>query len=229
MELTPEEKLKIYEEEKTRLEAQSKIKKDKKDNEVTQGCLGFIVLVVIFALFSSCGSSKTPDKAASQVQSEKQQTTQQQPTEQQQASYKAWYADMGTKLNMYDNVWKGWKRVWDDLGNGEIDRYTAYSKIKHIDDLLNKSQHDFFEMQPPKDLSDEHKKLLKDASDKMGTAASTRRDAVKSAMEFLDNPKPSLQQNVVDNIKLSDSFAIQAASQIVKVREELKIPAPEKK
>lgn len=180
---------------------------------------------------------KQQDEAAKREQldqafkekSQKEQTAQQQKLEQQQASYKAWYDNTERKLTFYDNVWKGWKKVWDDLGNGEIDRYTAYSKLKHIDDLLNKNQNEFFEMKPPKDLSDEHKKLLKDASEKMGTAASIRRDAVKNALEFLANPKPSTQQNVLDNIKLSDSFALQAASQIVKVREELQLPTPEQK
>jgi hypothetical protein len=187
-------------------------------------CFILLITAVLNSPSSPTISNEKTEKQQEKVQEE--QTAQQQKIEQQQTSYKAWYAGMERQLVFYDNVWKGWKKVFDDLESGEIDSYTAYSKLKHIDDLLRKNQNEFFEMKPPKELSDEQKKLLKDASDKMGTAASTRRDAVQNAMEFIDNPKPSIQQKVLDNIKISDSFALQAASQIVRVREELQLPTP---
>ena len=55
-ELTPEEKKKIFEEEKERLEAQEKIKKQvgkKKTKEATIGCLAIIIIVASIVIITS--------------------------------------------------------------------------------------------------------------------------------------------------------------------------------
>ena len=55
-ELTPEEKKKIFEEEKERIEAQEKIKKQvgkKKTKEATIGCLAIIIIVVSIVIITS--------------------------------------------------------------------------------------------------------------------------------------------------------------------------------
>ena len=78
MELSPEEKKRIYEEEKVRLEAQEKTKKEaktakaKEDKESKLGCFILIVIILIIALaivgFKSCNKtdkSSTIDLTAS--------------------------------------------------------------------------------------------------------------------------------------------------------------------
>lgn len=80
---------------------------------------------------------------------------------------------------------------------------------------VGQDSQDFWHMEPPKSLSKEQQSAL--------------RDAANHALEFLDDGKPSTSQKVMDDIKMSDSFGIQAAVSIVKVREELGIPAPEDK
>lgn len=60
-ELTPEEKKKLYEEEKIRLEAQEKLAKEKKQKQQGTGCLIIILLIAVIWIgerVSSCGSSK---------------------------------------------------------------------------------------------------------------------------------------------------------------------------
>ena len=60
MELTPEEKQKIYEEEKERLAAQEKVKKEqqqKNAKKVGIGCLGFIVVIIIISIIGSSHQS----------------------------------------------------------------------------------------------------------------------------------------------------------------------------
>jgi hypothetical protein len=66
MGLSPEEKQRIYEEEKTRLEAQDKIKEEKTKKEaqstgkVVAGCLVMVaVLVIIGIAIGTCGKSST--------------------------------------------------------------------------------------------------------------------------------------------------------------------------
>src|SRR6185503_3960363 len=66
MDLTPEERQRIYEEEKARLEARTKIKGSKQRNGCL-GCLGMlgglVVLGLIVSLFSSSSrDSKTPEE-----------------------------------------------------------------------------------------------------------------------------------------------------------------------
>ena len=73
MELSPEEKKRIYEEEKIRIEAQEKVKKEveeaktKENNEKNPGCFMLIVIIIIIALaivgFKSC--NKMVDLSAS--------------------------------------------------------------------------------------------------------------------------------------------------------------------
>jgi hypothetical protein len=60
-ELTPEEKKRIYEEEKFRLETQKKLAREKKSKQQGIGCLVVIGLIAVIWLsdqVSSCGSSK---------------------------------------------------------------------------------------------------------------------------------------------------------------------------
>jgi hypothetical protein len=55
-ELTPEEKKKIYEEEKERLSAQEKVKAEKKKKETQSGCIGAIILIVLIVIgLQICG------------------------------------------------------------------------------------------------------------------------------------------------------------------------------
>jgi hypothetical protein len=59
--ITPEEKRRIYEEEKVRLEAQQKLAKEKKPKQQGMGCLLVIILIGVIWIsneVSSCGSSK---------------------------------------------------------------------------------------------------------------------------------------------------------------------------
>jgi hypothetical protein len=61
MELTPEEKQKIYEEEKERLAAQDKIKKEKQQKtskNVGIGCLSFIGIIILIAIIGNLFGSK---------------------------------------------------------------------------------------------------------------------------------------------------------------------------
>lgn len=55
MELSPEEKKRIYEEEKVRIEAQEKAKKEAKAKKTRQGCLGCLGLVVVIFILASVG------------------------------------------------------------------------------------------------------------------------------------------------------------------------------
>ena len=62
MELSPEDKKRIYEEEKTRLEAQEKAKKEsdaKKTRKGFLGCLGLMTVIFIIALFAGLSCDKT--------------------------------------------------------------------------------------------------------------------------------------------------------------------------
>ena len=65
-ELTPEEKQRIYEEEKTRLEAQVQIKKKlekKKTSSITWGCLTLVIIIAIvwfIGIFSPSKRSEAP-------------------------------------------------------------------------------------------------------------------------------------------------------------------------
>lgn len=63
MELSPEEKKRIYEEEKTRVEAQEEAKKEAKAKKTKQGCLGCLgLIVVIFIIALVGGLFKSGDK-----------------------------------------------------------------------------------------------------------------------------------------------------------------------
>jgi len=68
-ELTPEEKKRIYEEEKFRLETQQKLAKQKKSKQQGMGCLLVLALIAVIWIsneVSSCGSSK-PSAPATQA------------------------------------------------------------------------------------------------------------------------------------------------------------------
>lgn len=84
MELTDEEKMKIYEEEKARIEAREKAKKDIKAKKQTRGCLGCLGVVVLLVVVGSIvggtngGGKKestqptpTPTKSAEQLAQER--------------------------------------------------------------------------------------------------------------------------------------------------------------
>ncbi len=66
VELSPEEKQRIYLEEKERLEVQDKLKKEKQQKDFQKGCIGcfvfiaiiFLVLFIAIAIGGSSGSSK---------------------------------------------------------------------------------------------------------------------------------------------------------------------------
>jgi len=66
-ELTPEEKQRIYNEEKARLEAQERIKPEKTKKAISPtgiGCLAVLILIaVIYFAQSSCPSGKTPSQS----------------------------------------------------------------------------------------------------------------------------------------------------------------------
>jgi uncharacterized protein YcfL len=63
MELTPEEKQKIYEEEKARQEAKNKIKA----KNTSIGCLVFIGIAIILYIIGSSGTNKTSTTSSSAV------------------------------------------------------------------------------------------------------------------------------------------------------------------
>ena len=68
MELSPEEKRRIYEEEKFRLEAQEKVKKEletKKKSQSYIGCLSLIVIIVVIGIFAGWFSSGDETKSTS--------------------------------------------------------------------------------------------------------------------------------------------------------------------
>ena len=74
MELSPEEKKRIYEEEKARVEAQEKAKKEaetKKTKQGILGCLGLIVIIFVIALigglFKSGDKTEKPSTSTSQA------------------------------------------------------------------------------------------------------------------------------------------------------------------
>ena len=75
MELSPEEKKRIYEEEKARFEAQDKVKKEseakkkKEENKNTkQGCIGCLtIIVIIFIIALASGWFKSSDKLTASV------------------------------------------------------------------------------------------------------------------------------------------------------------------
>jgi hypothetical protein len=58
--LTPEEKNKIYEEEKERLDAQEIIKKDKKNKQTGIGCLAIIIIALVIWVSGLFKSEKKP-------------------------------------------------------------------------------------------------------------------------------------------------------------------------
>lgn len=72
MELTPEERERIYAEEKLKKEAQEQLEKEKKAKNTKQGCFGclgiIVIILIVGGFFGSCGSTKpenTPPKPAS--------------------------------------------------------------------------------------------------------------------------------------------------------------------
>jgi hypothetical protein len=67
MELSPEEKKKIYEEEKVRVEAQKKAKDDIKGKETAQGCLVLVVIVVLLSVFGFFNSDDETKKSSSSI------------------------------------------------------------------------------------------------------------------------------------------------------------------
>lgn len=72
-ELTPEERQKIYEEEKARKEAQDTLKKDqskKQSEKVAKGCLGCLVVIIIgFAVLSIFGRNRQVSTDSSNISS----------------------------------------------------------------------------------------------------------------------------------------------------------------
>lgn len=186
--------------------------KDRKWVKQMLTCLGCFLLIFAIEGFTGESSQKTPPSYT---------------LEQQQAAYKNWYFDMDSKIKFYDGTARAWESIFDQLTAKEINTGTAYGKLKHLKELLSNNSHSFYEVKSPKELSDAHQKILSDAANKMSTAANCRADAAEHAMAWLDDPKPSKQQKVLEDLRMGQSFATQATLLISQVREELKVPAPD--
>ena len=175
---------------------------------------GLGCFLLIFAIEGF--TSESPQKAA--------------PTytlEQQQTAYRNWSVEIDSKVKFFNGTEQTWESIFDQLTAKEISSRTAYGKLKDLKELLANNSRSFHEVKSPQELNDTHQKILSDAANKMSTAASCRADAAEHAMAWLDDPTPSKQKRVLEDLQMGQRFSIQATLLISQVREELKVPAPE--
>lgn len=139
----------------------------------------------------------------------------------QQNAFTGWETRFMSKTRAYDEVWKTWDLTAQGLSNGQLNVGQAYNLLSKLENALGNIQSEFYTMDVPSELSGEHKKLLKEAVEAMGTATYCRRDGVKHFLKYMDDNKPSSYSKAVDRVKSSNDHVMSAAFKVGQVKAEL--------
>lgn len=189
----------------------------------TLGCLSILVVFfVLFSFFGSCGSSKKDSTPGAPVES-----NQLSPEElkQQQVAFSSWYGELNTNLTQFDNIWGEWKKTFDAMSAGQLNRYEAYSKFKVIAIRLDAMSSKFYNFKPPTALSKEDQKILSISMTRLSSMADSRRAAAEKVMKMLDENdyKPSKTDEVLSLINKSESDMLQGFAGIIEIRKKLNL------
>lgn len=137
-----------------------------------------VLLMIIFILMAVSGFSLADNKTYS--------------PEIQQAAFENWnktFEDINTRHN---DAWEMSANAITGLSNGNINSYQAYTTLANAETQLKNIYNEYDEMVIPKQLSEDHQQLLKEAAGSMATAAFTRIDTLQKLQQYLDDPKPTL-------------------------------------
>lgn len=158
------------------------------------------------------------------VENTKQSIQTPQPTaslETQQTDYKEWRNRYDELTDAFDKAWTIWEITIDGLAKGNVDRYSAYSHLSKLEDLLLNYEELLIHLDAPESLSKRDKELLDESVSALGDAAYSRRRAVKIMLNWLDDPRPSTLEEAKSEVQLSNSYLIDAVGKPLIVEESL--------
>lgn len=122
-----------------------------------------------------------------------------------------------------DSTNKAWNDVWAPtmtaLGNGQMDRFTAYNNIKGLYEYTSNQWQKAHSLKTPSSLEGDDKKMIDEAINSYTTALYSQKEAAEDMKDLLDKGRinPSDLDSIKGNIDMAQSFKIQAIANIVSV------------
>lgn len=118
---------------------------------------------------------------------------------------------LDTVIEHFDRFWEEeWTDTFNELSEGKVDIYEAYSRLKNLSEskygTLSKQLREIKGDINKDKMSKENQKLLKGFINDFDAAIYQRRDAVKQAMDMLDqgNFSPSAMDSILETVEIAD-------------------------